>query len=90
MTVHYLKIWPEYFEKVDTGRKSVELRFNDRDYRMGDRLCLQEYDPDTRSYTGRECWVEVTDVLQGGPWLAEGFAALSIREIGRRWCGSSP
>ena len=36
---HALKIRPEYFEAVQTGRKPFELRWNDRGFRKdGDSL----------------------------------------------------
>ncbi|WP_445506719.1 ASCH/PUA domain-containing protein [Niallia sp. 03190] len=50
---HKLKIQPEFFEEVCTGIKSFEIRRNDRDFRVGDILLLQEYIPETEKYTGR-------------------------------------
>lgn len=41
---HYIKILPEYFNAVATGRKSFEVRCNDRKYTVGDRLIMQEVD----------------------------------------------
>ena len=32
---HYIKILPEYFNAVATGRKSFEVRCNDRKYTVG-------------------------------------------------------
>ena len=42
---HELKIWPEPFAAVRDGRKRYEVRRNDRDYRVGDVLVLNEYIP---------------------------------------------
>ena len=44
--IHHLKSWPEPFQAVRRGNKTHELRRNDRDYRVGDRIVLHEYDPD--------------------------------------------
>ncbi len=44
----------EYFEKILTGQKTFELRLNDFDINEGDTLLLKEWNPDTKSYTGRE------------------------------------
>ena len=48
------KIWPVYFQKVFDGNKTFELRLNDFDIAEGDTLVLKEWDPETKTYTGRE------------------------------------
>lgn len=57
-TVHHLKIGLTYFKAVRDGRKTFEIRKNDRDYKVGDILVLQEYT--CGSYTDEECEVKVT------------------------------
>ena len=47
------KIWPEYFEKVSSGKKKVELRLADFEIKKGDILVLEEWNPETKKYTGR-------------------------------------
>jgi hypothetical protein len=79
---HKLKCWPEHYAAIDGGYKTVELRLNDRPYQRGDALLLQEWEPVENGYTGRELRVRVTHVLSGGPWLAPGYVALSIRLMG--------
>lgn len=80
--IHELKIWPEYYEAVTHHnvllRKTLEIRKNDRNYQVGDELLLKEYNPDSKSYTGREAKVIVTHILIGGPWFQEEYVALSI------------
>jgi ribosomal protein S17 len=82
LTVHTLKIWPEFYQAVVhpdlKQRKRVEIRKNDRDYRVGDELLLQEYNPISNVYTRQEARVLVTHILSGEPWLPEGNVALSI------------
>jgi len=56
------KIWPEYFEEVASGKKKYELRLNDFDVSKGDTLVLEEWDPATKSYTGRTLEKKVTFV----------------------------
>ncbi|MEY8346445.1 ASCH/PUA domain-containing protein [Niallia circulans] len=53
MVTHHLKIQPEYFESVSKGIKSFEIRKNDRNYKVGDVLLLQEYIPSEAKFTGR-------------------------------------
>lgn len=50
---HKLKIQPEFFEEVCKKIKTFEIRKNDRDFRVGDKLLLQEFIPETQEFTGR-------------------------------------
>lgn len=59
---HRLKIWPCFFDDVASGRKPFELRYNDRDFKVGDELLLQEWESGV--YSGRETRKRVTYVLQ--------------------------
>ncbi|VXB81024.1 hypothetical protein EXIGUO8H_230002 [Exiguobacterium sp. 8H] len=58
--VHELKIWPEYFDAVEAGLKTFEIRQDDRGYKSGDVLTLREYDPTEQAYTGRALCRRVT------------------------------
>jgi len=60
---HNVKSWPHLFEAVASGLKTHEVRkLTDRDYRVGDILRLQEYDPTAQEYSGRELRVKITYV----------------------------
>lgn len=48
------KTWPELFNKIAEGKKNSDVRLADFGAREGDILVLEEYDPKTRSYTGRK------------------------------------
>ena len=66
--VHELKSWPEYFEPVLTGKKTFELRKDDRHYKVGDILKLREWEPNTAKYSGREIRKRVVYFMDGiGP-----------------------
>jgi len=43
--IHELKTWPEYFKDVKSGKKSFEIRKDDRDFNKGDVLLLREFKP---------------------------------------------
>ena len=58
LRVHNLKIMPEYFRAVTSKAKRFEIRKNDRDYKIGDSLLLQEYVDD--QFTGNEINATVT------------------------------
>ena len=62
-TIHK-KIWPEYFELVKSGKKKFELRLADFDIKEGDTLVLEEWDPETKEYTGRKIEKKVDFVLK--------------------------
>lgn len=63
MPTHNLKILPEHFKNVLNGTKKFEVRKNDRDFKNGDGLCLEEYDLQTKQYTGKEKYVIVTNIF---------------------------
>lgn len=51
MRTHCIKIWPVYFSAVGDFTMRYQLRKNDRNYEVGDRLILQEWDPELKAYT---------------------------------------
>lgn len=79
MTYHRLKIQSKYFEAVCTRQKCFEIRKNDRNYKVGDCLILQEIDESGRK-TGSNVLVVVTyllDDFQAG--LKDGYCIMSIK-----------
>lgn len=77
--VHGLKIAPNYFEKVVSKEKSFEVRYNDRNFQVGDILKLMEYVDG--SYTGCSVYAKVTYILQDFEGLRPNFVVLSIELI---------
>lgn len=65
MAMHDVKIWPEFFDDVQTGRKSFELRKNDRGYKVGDLILFREWEPNTATFSGRHCTKLICYVLDG-------------------------
>ena len=61
--IHSLKVWPEYFQALQDRTKKFEVRKDDRAFRVGDKLHLHEYDPNTRRYSGRDLYARVTYIL---------------------------
>lgn len=74
--VHALKTLPEPFAAIRRGEKTADLRFDDRDFRVGDRLVLLEHRP-VAGFTGREEHVEITHITRVGQW---------ITGADHRWC----
>lgn len=62
--MHELKTIPPYFADVTKGKKTFEVRVNDRDFQEGDYLTLREFIPTTQNYSGRRCVVRVTYILR--------------------------
>ena len=76
---HKLKLAKMFFEDVRLGRKSFELRKNDRDYQIGDILELREMD--NGEPTGRAIEKEITYILEGFAGLKEGYCILALADI---------
>jgi hypothetical protein len=55
-----LKCHPKYFQAILDGRKTFEIRRDDRGIVTDDIIRLREWDPETQSYTGRDCLKKVT------------------------------
>lgn len=49
---HNIKLESEYFDKVKYGRKTFEIRLNDRDYQEGDFVVLHEFNKDRHKHAG--------------------------------------
>jgi hypothetical protein len=88
---HELKTDPDVFDAVAAGRKTFEIRKDDRGYQEGDGLHLRRTKHTGRTmsvgvpliYTGEECRCVVTHILRGPVYgLADGWAILSIKPYG--------
>jgi hypothetical protein len=64
MSEHDLKTWPEYFQAIEDGSKTFEIRIDDRGFKVGDTLLLREWDNERFIYTGRSLRRRVTYVLR--------------------------
>lgn len=75
--VHTVKIAKMYYEDVKSGKKSFELRKNDRGYKQGDILRMLEYAEG--EWTGREMVAEVTYLLKDYAGLEEGYCIMALK-----------
>lgn len=79
LKIHELKILSTHFVEVLAGRKTQEVRINDRDYKAGDCLNLREIS-ESGEYTGQEMNAQVSHVLHGGQYgVDDGWCVLSLR-----------
>lgn len=76
---HYLKTIPPFFQDAIEGIKPFEVRKDDRDFRVGDILILEEWDSNRTVYTGRKASFDVTYKLVGETWgLMNGVCVMGI------------
>lgn len=82
MIEHELKCHPKYFQRLATGQKNFEIRENDRNYQVGDRLIIKEYDPQIGWPDHGAYDVLVFDVTYIETYaLVQGFVALGLRQV---------
>lgn len=88
MITHVVKSWPNFFIPIEEGTRHHELRLNDRNYQVGDKLLLQEYLPDEQKYTGRDLTVKITSITSreipcavSGSGLDDEYCILSIEPV---------
>ena len=79
MKIHKLKTINPYFSAVLQGVKNFEVRLNDRDFKVGDEVHLQEYDLETNEYLGREVRAEITYVLKKYEAIKSGYVVFGIK-----------
>ena len=71
-----IKLLSKYYNAVESRAKTFEVRFNDRDYRVGDWLILREWDGS--NFTGHELMRRVTYVCSLDEIGLTGWVAMSI------------
>ena len=75
---HDLKTWPEYFAEIAnrTGLLIIHNAFDSFSKRY--LLVLQEWNPETKDYTGREITKKVGYLLQEGFGLPDDICVMSL------------
>ena len=83
LTIHRLKCEAPFFDAVEVGRKTAELRLDDRGFQIGDVLELIRTKGGVPTHDGAKLQVLVTHIVRDsdGPWLAPGHVMLSFRTI---------
>lgn len=83
---HILKIDEKWFERICSGQKTSELRFNDRDYQTDDTIIFHPVDSDgnvlIKPYDLPT--YEITHVLNSNQFpqgLQDGYCVLSIAPL---------
>ena len=76
--VHNLKISPSYFKDVVKGVKKFEVRLNDRNFKVGDLVVLEEFDK--KGYTGKFINTEITYVLDDPAYCKKDYVIFGFKK----------
>jgi hypothetical protein len=77
MAVYNVKSWVPFFQAFKTGAKKHDMRdLKDRNYKVGDILVLEEYDPFKGEYTGDAMRMKITYMTSRDTPCAFSSAAL--------------
>ena len=85
---HELKTDPEPFNDIIEGRKTFEIRWNDRNFQVGDRLILRQtkhtaiemLEGAPLIYTGAFWSVDVIGILHGPAYgIDKGYCVMSLK-----------
>lgn len=82
--VHTLKILPKYYKDVISGKKTFEIRKNDRSFQLDDILALKEWVEEQTEiglkgyYTGSMVFAKITYIFDNPDYLKEGYVILGI------------
>lgn len=75
--IHRIKLASNYYDDVATGKKTFELRKNDRGYREGHKLELLEFAEGR--HTGRVIKADIVYMLEDYTGLEDGYCILGIK-----------
>ncbi len=87
--IHHKKCLPTLFEDVRTGKKRFEVRLADFEANVGDRMVLEEWDPERQACSGRTFTFEIEYILKTKDmpaWTPDkvaefGFQVMQIKPI---------
>lgn len=76
--IHELKLQQPFFNDVFYNKKEFEVRKNDRNFKVGDRLKLIEYPSNKPRFVLKD----VKYILEGGQYgIEKGYVVLGLKEI---------
>lgn len=79
---HELDSYPGQFEAIVQGLKTFMCGFNNQSFRVGDKLKINEFDPETILYTGKFVEVRVIYLQEGGENdIPKDYVIMSIKKI---------
>ena len=79
--IHRLKTIQPYFNEVELGSKTFEVRKNDRDFKVGDFMVLQEWELNGHFLTGNEVKTIITYVLDNPEYCKEEYVIIGFAKL---------
>ena len=79
---HELKTDISIFKLIINGKKTAELRKDDRGFKAGHFLVLKEWNSELKRFTGRQRCFRITHILRsedGYPGLKKDFVMISMK-----------
>src|SRR5690606_9869902 len=76
--VHHLKILDQYYEDIESGLKTFEVRFNDRNYEVGDIIQFNVINDNKITLKQTLTKYLITYVLKDINYLKPGYLVMSI------------
>lgn len=78
MKIHELKTVQPFFDDVFYNRKKFEVRKNDRNFKVGDRLKLIEFPSENPRYVLKD----IEYILEGGQYgIEKDYVILGLKEL---------
>jgi hypothetical protein len=93
MSEHELKIWPNFFNDIVSGRRTFDVRRDDRNFKPGDTIMFKEWEPKERGkqdapyYTGRTHRMRISYILDPRPGrdpdcgLVPGYVVMGLMPV---------
>ncbi len=79
--VHELKCHPQYFQNIWIRKKLFEIRLNDREFNIGDKLLLKEFDTNL-GFSNRKISANIDYMLEDEQLgIKKGYCILSLSDI---------
>ena len=78
MAIHELKTIQPFFNDIKSGEKTFELRKNDRNFDIMDKVILKEYDQMRNKFTGEMISIYITYILKNRVGLDDDYCIFSF------------
>ncbi len=80
MKAHLLKTEYRYYDSVENGTKTHEVRLNDRDFQIGDLVVLARYLGPEKGFSGSVMSFFISEVIDLAPVGLVGWCSFDLLE----------